>query len=191
MNAILGFLGAQLLPSQTFQPANPISTSERLKWLATSTVGPASLAGGVVVSGFGTWRDSPVEYDTHWTGFGKRYGLRMSGVATSNVMEASLGALWREDPRYPRMGGRHIGKRAWYCVRSALVAYDASGNAKPAYARYTAVAGSNLISTSWRPDSEKTAANITLRIGYGFLARMAANAVVEFLPDIRSRKLRD
>src|SRR5438067_1584288 len=52
-----------------------ISTEQRLKWVVSSTVGPASLAGGAVSAGFGTLINLPSEYGTHWSGFGKRYGM--------------------------------------------------------------------------------------------------------------------
>src|SRR5436309_2335560 len=75
-----------------------ITPEDRLKWVAISTAGPASLAGGTVSAGFGTLINLPSEYKTHWSGFGQRYGMRLTGTATSNVMEAGLGAIWREDP---------------------------------------------------------------------------------------------
>jgi len=47
----------------------------------------------------------------HWEGFGKRYGMRLTGVVTGNAMEASLGAIWGEDPRYVRVGDQPLGAR--------------------------------------------------------------------------------
>jgi hypothetical protein len=76
-----------------------------------STVGPASLAGGLFSAGFGTLVDVPREYGSHWEGFGKRYGMRFTGIATGNIMEAGLGAIWREDPRYVRSPEAPFGKR--------------------------------------------------------------------------------
>jgi len=65
-----------------------ISAEDRLKWVVNSTVGPASLAGGTISAGFGTLLNTPSEYGTHWDGFGKRYGMRLTGVASSNALEA-------------------------------------------------------------------------------------------------------
>lgn len=86
------------------QVAAPISGEERLQWIAGRTVGPGGLIGGVFSAGFSTLGNQPEEYGPHWAGFGKRYGLRLTQVGTASVMEAGLGAMWGEDPRYVRSG---------------------------------------------------------------------------------------
>ncbi len=53
----------------------------------------------------------PREYEPHWEGFGKRYGMRFTGIATGNAMEATIGALWGEDPRYFRATGQSFKRR--------------------------------------------------------------------------------
>ncbi len=81
----------------------PITPRQRLRWFITNTIGPPHMAGGLFTAGFGTALDRPQEYGTHWGGFGERYGMRMTGIVTSNAIEASAGLLFREDPRYFRM----------------------------------------------------------------------------------------
>ena len=77
-----------------------ITPDERLEWFTRTTIGPRSLAAGLFSAGFGTVTNTPREYGTHWDGFAQRYGVRLTGVGTSNAIEASLGAVWSEDPRY-------------------------------------------------------------------------------------------
>ena len=72
----------------------PITGQQRFKWFAQSTIGPQSLAAGVFSAAFGTATDSPKEYHGTWEGFGKRYGMRLTGVSTGNAMEAGFGAFW-------------------------------------------------------------------------------------------------
>ena len=98
---ILGCLMASAqTPDASTQPAGPLplqlSGADRLRWFVQSTAGTASLAGGVVSSAFGTAFNLPMEYGLHWDGFGKRYGMRLTAISTSNAMEAGLGALWEE-----------------------------------------------------------------------------------------------
>src|SRR5579863_2586189 len=82
---------------QTSDSDGAVTGSERLKWFAEATVGPATLLGGAVSAGFGTLINRPSEYGTHWNGFGARYGMRLTGISTGNAMEAGLGAIWGED----------------------------------------------------------------------------------------------
>jgi len=164
--------------------APPITGEQRLEWVTLSTVGPASLAGGVISAGFGTWINSPREYGTHWEGFGDRYGIRLTGIATSNVMEAGLGALWGEDPRYERAIRAGFGGRVGHVLKMAFLARNRNGRLEPAYARFIANSGSNYLSNTWRADSEATWSKGTLRIGLGFAGRIAGNAFSEFWPDV-------
>ena len=39
---------------------------------------------------------------------GDRLGMSIAGNAVSNTMEAGLGAIWGEDPRYIRDAGAHL-----------------------------------------------------------------------------------
>jgi len=165
----------------------PMTGEDRLRWAVVSTVGPRSLMSGVFSAGLGTLTNSPEEYGPHWDGFGKRYGMRLTGIATGNVIEAGLGAAWGEDPRYFRAEGQPVGSRIGNAVKMTFLARNKDGGIRPAYARYIAVAGNNVLSNTWRADSEATAADASLRIGIGFLSRMGSNLLSEFLPDMKRR----
>lgn len=175
-----------LVASPSYRPITP---RQRWNWFVESTVGPETLAVGVFSAGFGTARNSPEEYGTHWGGLGKRYGMRLTGVATGNAMEASLGALWREDPRYFRMNGAPFKKRVEHVMTMTFVARDRDGDLGPAYARYLSTPGNNFLSNTWRADSEATSRAAALRTVWGFLGLMGKNAFIEFWPDVLRRVL--
>ena len=175
--------GQAVAPSPA-PPFQPITGKQRLNWAITYTAGPRSLAAGTVSAGWGTLFNTPREYGTHWEGFGDRYGMRLTGVATSNVMEAGLGAIWGEDPRYRRAAGESFGNRFGNVFKMAFLAQNKEGRTMPAFARYAAITGSNYLSNTWRADSEATLSRATVRVGLGFLGRIAANAWDEFWPDV-------
>src|SRR5262245_60408556 len=88
-------------PNTTY---TPITGEQRFKWAVKSTVGLKRLAvSGVLSAGWGTIFNKPPEYGTNFDGFAKRYGMRLTGVSTGNAIEASLGMVWGEDPRYFRV----------------------------------------------------------------------------------------
>jgi hypothetical protein len=165
----------------------PITSGGRFEWAIMSTVNLESFGAGLLSSGWGTYRDHPSEYGTGAKGFGKRFALRLSGVAVSNTMEAGLGAVWGEDPRYPRLGGESFRSRMGNVAKMTFYAKNRDGRAVPAYARYAAIGGSNFLSNAWRPDSDATNGHAAVRIGLGFLGRFGSNAYYEFWPDIKSR----
>lgn len=174
--------------SATSQATSSVfSGRDRFRWAARATLGPKNLGAGVFVAGFQTLRNEPEEYDPHWDGFAKRYGARLVAGATSNMIEAGIGSLWGEDPRYVRAGGQPMSTRIGHVVKMAFVTHNRTGAPQLAYARYVAVPGGILISNTWRPDSQSTIGNVSLQVGLGFLSRIVSNAFSEFMPDVLGR----
>ncbi|MGH9627317.1 MAG: hypothetical protein ACRD7E_02985 [Bryobacteraceae bacterium] len=168
-------------------PASPITGKERLEWFALSTVGPQSLAAGVLSAGWGMALNNPEEYPLTWRGFGKRYGMRLTGISTGNAIDASLGAIWGEDPRYFRASDKLFVERLRHVVNSTFTAFRRDGSVKPAYARIAGNVGNNFLANTWRPPSESSWKDALGRIAFGFLGRMSSNAFAEFFPDLRRR----
>jgi hypothetical protein len=163
----------------------PITGVGRLDWAVKSTIGPASLWTGVLNSTWGTAFNHPREYGESFEGFAKRYGLRLTGVAASNVTEAGLGALWGEDPRYHRDRAEAFRSRFHRTLKMTFLSETRDGRLTPAYARYIAIAGTNVLSDAWRPNSDRSPVNTIDRIGMGFGGRLLGNMWEEFWPDVR------
>ncbi|MGH9703460.1 MAG: hypothetical protein ACRD4K_08795 [Candidatus Acidiferrales bacterium] len=174
------------IPSQNSPSSyQPLTAAGRFKWFVKSSIGPESLAVGLFTASHETARNNPDEYGPHWDGFGKRDGIRLTSVATKGAIEASLGSLWGEDPRYFRASPNDsFNRRVKHVVKLTFVARRTDGNYSPAYARFVAVPAANFLSNTWRVDAEATTDDAIKRTLYGFLARMAGNALKEFLPDL-------
>jgi hypothetical protein len=171
------------------QSYQPITGKQRLNWLMTSTLGPKTLVVGLFGSAISTAENSPREYGPGWEGFGKRYGIRLAGNATNNTMEAGLGSIWGEDPRYFWTQGETVNRRIRNVIAMAFLAHNREGKVVPAYARYIAVPGSAFLSNTWRADSEAHNGDALERVGFRFLGDMGSNAFKEFWPDFRRRVL--
>ncbi len=176
-------------PSMSIKPYHSITAGQRVHWIITNTIDPAELTIGVVSAGIETAENSPKEYGPSWSGFGKRYGIRLSTVATSNVMEAGLGSIWGEDPRYFPSYSQTFKGRIKNVVVSTILTHNRNGEFSPAYARYIAIPGSNFLSNTWRADSEANTTDALERTVWGFLGQMGSNAFSEFWPDFRRRVL--
>jgi hypothetical protein len=177
-------------PSASIKPYHAITPRQRLQWFVQSTVGPETLAVGLFSAGIGTARDAPREYGGHGGGFADRYGMRLTGVSTGNAMEAGLGAIWGEDPRYFRAYRQNFAGRIRNVVGMSFLAHNRSGQLSPAYARYVAMPGNNFLSNTWRADSEANNRAAAVRTGLGFLGLMGKNAFTEFWPDVNRRVFR-
>ena len=171
----------------------PITDAGRVVWIVDGTIGKRSLGVGVLA---GLWQSGfkiPSEWERTWGGFGKRYAQREVDVAISSSIEAGLGALWGEDPRYIRSGRRGIWPRARYALKTVMLAQRRDGRLAPAWGRYAGNTLNNLVENAWLPPSQTTIRGTTIRCATGFLGRAAGNLWDEFWPDARrllSRKPR-
>jgi hypothetical protein len=176
---------APLKPQKELAPFVPITPRQRLRWFLEYTVGPSHLAGGIFPAAFGTAFDRPMEYGPHWGGFGERYGIRMTGIAPQNAMEAGLGLVLGEDPRYFSARGLPFKARLANVIRLTFESRRGDGSYGPAFARYAAISGTNVLSNSWRVRSEANSQDTLVRTAGGFAGRMASNAVEEFWPSVK------
>jgi hypothetical protein len=172
-------------PSNAPLAPEPFSFSKRLKWASRSAVGPSRLAGYAIASAISTAGNAPPEYGPHWDGYAKRVGLRLSTGATGLMMEATVGTLWGEDPRYVRAEGRPVRRRIVNILQQVVLAHDRNGKLVPAYARYIAIPSNSFLTNAWRPDSHATTTRALNRIELSFVDRLIANSFSEFWPDIK------
>jgi hypothetical protein len=173
--------------SSSSDAKGPISAKERIQWVVGGTVGPEGLSGELFGAAWGTLFDSPKAYGTHWEGFGDRVGMSVAGNAASNTMEAGLGAIWGEDPRYIRDPGASFGHRLEHAAKMTFMAQNREGDEMPAYARFVAIPGSNFLSNAWRAPGDDTAGRAAIRTGFGFLGRFGNNTFDEFWPDFKQK----
>jgi len=163
--------------------SDSLTLSARYKWAARSSVSAPKLAGFAISSGLSTLTNHPQEYGPHWEGFGKRLGMRLASSATGTMMEASVGALWDEDPRYVRAAGQPVKKRLAHVLQMTFLARNRDGDLMPAYARYISVPANSYMTNAWRADSEANGRHAALRIPMAFLSRAIGNTFTEFWPD--------
>lgn len=173
--------------SSSSDQRGPITARERIDWAVKGTIGPESLAAGLFSAGWGTLFNQPRTYGPHWEGFGDRYGMRLSGIALSNTMEAGLGSIWGEDPRYRRDAGAPFMDRLGHAAKMTFYADYNDGRQRLAYARFAAIGGSNFISNAWRAPGDDSAGNAAVRIGLGFFGRFGSNTFDEFWPDVKHK----
>ncbi len=176
------------LPAKSVPDYRSISSGQRLRWFANSTTGPVSLLlAGPLSSAWGTMLDRPREYGPHWGGFADRYGMRITGISTGNAIEAALGSVWGEDPRYFRSPRRGFGTRTRYVIWSSFLAPHRDGTWHPAYARFAGNLGNNFLSNTWRVPSERGPGEALLRCVWGVVGDLGGNAFNEFWPDVKRK----
>jgi hypothetical protein len=165
----------------------PITPRGRLTWVGQGSTSVASIAATGFGAALGTLTRWPSEWPRTIAGFGQRYADAAATGTISDAIEAGMGALWGEDPRYRR--STHTGPlaRLRHVVAQVPLAPRSNGHPRPAWARLTATVGGNLIENTWLPASVTTPRQTTYRIADGFASRLLGNLWQEFWPDARQR----
>ncbi|BDC49580.1 hypothetical protein F183_A18960 [Bryobacterales bacterium F-183] len=185
----LSFVALSCSVSTAFaqDPIQPISDKQRFQWALQTSVSPARMGGSLISSAFSTWTNQPEEFGPGWSGYGKRFATRIATGAMQNYMEAGVASIWDEDPRYIRRGSGSIGSRIGYAMKMTVLARRSDGSLMPAYARYVAITAASGASMAYRPASERTAGQFTIRIPMSLIGRAAGNSFSEFWPDVSSK----
>jgi hypothetical protein len=185
------FDSAQAGSSSAGPSLPPITPSLRVRWVLDGAVGPESLLFvGPLSAAWSTAWNQPEEWGHSWSGFGKRYVEREADVAIANTIEAGLGAIWGEDPRFVPSRKRGIWPRAGFAIKTTFVAPGRDGRLRPAWARYAGKTMKNYIENAWMPPSARTPTEMVLRTAQGFTGRLLGNLWEEFWPDVRRRLTR-
>lgn len=188
LTVLLGASGvhAQDAPAAEAHRSAPITSAERVSWVADEVYSPGSLTMGLLDAGLMTATNWPREWHRTPAGLARRFGDDRATDIIASAVEAGLGALWHEDPRYVRVGGRRLGKRMHHVFTNVVLAPRADGHLAPAWGRFAGIAAGNMVENSWLPPSARTGRVMTVRMLDGLLDRLAANAWDEFWPDVRS-----
>lgn len=168
----------------------PIGGGGRVDWIVDDTIGPFSLAAGALKAAFQTALDTPKRWGRSPSGFGKRMGNREIDVGLSSSIEAGLGAIWGEEPRYIPSHRSGIWSRVRYATKTVVVTQRQDGHLAPAWGRYAGNVLNNVIENTWLPSSVTTWRGTLVRSGGGFLSRWGGNLWREFWPDVRDRLMR-
>ena len=158
---------------------------ERLTHRAPGNIAAAQPAEPCAWVSWQTAWDTPEEWGRSWSDAGKRYLAREADVAISNTLEAGLGALWHEEPRYIPSHRRGVRARTYYAMKTVFLAQRSDGRLAPAWGRYVANTLNNVIENAWLPPSVTTPEQTLIRSADGFLGRLIGNIYEEFWPDAK------
>ena len=162
----------------------PITGLERIHWTVDGTIAPGVLGFSVFIAAVQTGINTPEEWSRTARGFAKRYLEREADVAISNAIEAGVGALWREDPRYLPSHRHGVWPRVGYAMKTTFLAPRRDGRLAPAWGRYAGNVFNNIIENTYLPPSVTTRDATIVRSAGGLLTRMISNLYFEFWPDV-------
>jgi hypothetical protein len=169
------------------EPNSPLTSSERAAWVAGEIASPGALGSAAFTSAWMTRGNSPKEWPRTAAGYGRRFADTQAATAISSSIEAELGSLWGEDPRFLRSSRHERLARVRHAVASVAMARRGDGHRAPAWGRFAGRVAGSVIENTWLPPSAATRSQTTARVATGFGGKLAANLWSEFWPDLRRR----
>jgi hypothetical protein len=165
----------------------PPTAADRVNWAVEGTVSLPVLGVTAIDSAWSTRVNWPAEWGRGAAGFGRRFADEAAYGAICNTIEAGVGSLWNEDPRYRRVGDRSMWRRVHHALMATVLAPRRDGHLAPALARFGAIGATIEIENTWLPPSARTPSSTAWRVADDLIWRAVSNVFDEFWPDVRKR----
>lgn len=165
--------------------ALPLSPAQKFQLFFKGEVDPWPFALAGVIGGIGQAENTEPTWGQGAKGYAKRFGAAYTDAFIGNFFgNAVLPIVLREDPRYFQMGKGSFMKRALWAAGSTVWCRRDNGAWGPNYANVGGNLIGSAISSLYKPDSDRSAADIVTD-GLTVSAEGIVGAeVIEFWPDI-------
>jgi hypothetical protein len=165
--------------------APPMTSHEKFQLMVRTMIDPFTFVSAGLTAGLGQATNSFDGYGQGAAGFGKRYGAALADNADSNFFSNYFyPVIFKQDPRYFRLGEGTFKKRAFKAIEQEFVARKDSGGHTFHYSNVLGAITAGTISNTYYPNDDRgvglTAGRAATSLGYGCLG----NLFLEFWPDI-------
>ena len=170
----------------------PITAGQKFKLVTRSAFDPAEFVWYGLLAGISQAQNSEAGYGQGAQGYAKRYGSQFGdGVIESYMVEAVFPVVFRQDPRYFRVGQGGFVHRTGHVLERLVVTRGDNGKSQFNISEVAGAGAAAAISIySYHPSNEKNFSNVAstwgTQVAYDALEMMFK----EFWPDVR-QKLRD
>jgi hypothetical protein len=168
------------------QAPPPLTPAQKFHLFRKSAFDPVELGVTGMQAGISQAEDEFPEYGQGAAGYGKRYGATLADeVSSSFFTDYFYPVLFKEDPRYFRLGHGSIKRRLGYAVKQEVICHTDSGDRSPSWENAFGAITSGALSNAYYPSSDRgfglTMSRSGISAAYGTLGAV----VDEFYPDIQ------
>jgi hypothetical protein len=167
--------------------AAPLTPKEKFMRSVKGTFDPYSWISTGAMVGLSQVDHQFPEYGRGVSGYSKRYGAAMADQTTGSFSGAAYCILFREDPRYFRLGEGPITHRLLYSLAQEFSAKSDKGTRMPKWSHFLSAFTSSAISNAYYPDANRGFGKTMKRAGTSFLWDFTGELPDEFWPDIKHK----
>jgi hypothetical protein len=168
--------------------APPLSTKQKAELMARTMYDPFTFVAAGLTAGVGQATNSFAPYGQGAEGYGKRYGAALADGTDSNLWSNFIyPVIFKQDPRYFRVGEGPIKLRIYSAFKQEFVARKDSGGYTFHFSNVLGAFTAGTISNTYYPQSDRgvglTVSRASIALGYGCLGDL----FLEFWPDIQGK----
>jgi hypothetical protein len=182
LGVIPNYRTAELTPDY-----HPISARYKLKIAVQDSFDYPLLAIGAAYAGLYQLENSHPQFGQGALGYLKRFGTAYTDQMVGNMMtEGIMPVLFKEDPRYFRLGKGSGGKRLLYALSRIVVCKTDAGNRTFNYAEFVGNAVGSAVGLSYYQD-DRDFHDYAENVGVQLATDAFSQVLKEFWPDIKKR----
>ncbi len=172
-----------------YKDAPPLTPRQKFRLMSRTTLDPFTWVAVGAQAGISQAENEFPAYGQGAAGYAKRYGAAFTDSFDSNFFSNFFyPVLFKQDPRYFRVGEGTVKKRMGLAIKQEFVARKDSGGHTFHFSNVLGAFTAGGLSNAYYPSSDRgfglTVSRASIALGYGALGNM----LLEFWPDI-SHKL--
>jgi hypothetical protein len=168
--------------------APPLKTIQKFRVFWRTSIDPATIVIAGIEAGVGQAQNSFPGYGQGAQGYGKRLGASWADEASSGFFSNFFySTLFKEDPRYFRVGEGSIKHRIWRSLIQEFVCHTDAGGRSFSFENVLGAFSSGALSNAYYPDSDRGFGLTMSRSGTALGLGSAGGLLNEFWPDVRKR----
>lgn len=165
--------------------STPLSPEGKLYLATRSVVDPFNLLTIAADSAIAVGSDSHSPYGPGVTGFGKYYGVALTGDITGEFFGTFLiPTLAHQDPRYHRLPQASIPRRVRHAIVQVVWTKGDDGKDMPNYGTVFGLAAADILGNLYVPREHTGPGPTAQRWATGLASAPIDNFITEFLPDV-------
>ncbi|HTV60527.1 MAG TPA: hypothetical protein VMJ93_16760 [Verrucomicrobiae bacterium] len=174
--------------SANFKPGNVFCTlTVKGKFLlfVGETLDPVTFITAAFSGGIDQAENNDPQFGQGAAGYGKRFSADFADQASGYFFGSFLyPTIFREDPRYYRLGRGGTGHRLFHAVAHIVVAHGDQGGRMPNYADWFATVSTASLSNLYHPGNRRGFDATAESVGWGFASQAGFLVLREFWPEI-------
>src|SRR5215472_151415 len=154
--------------------APPLTPTQKFRLFVKSSTDPFVFAAAGIQAGIGQATNEFPSYGQGGTGYAKRFGAALADATTSNFFSNyAYPVLFKEDPRYFRLGQGSIKRRIVYSLEQEFITRTDRGTRRFSFSNVLGAFTAGGISNLYYPESDRgfglTMSRSAIALGYGSL----------------------